>query len=107
MGPVSSDSPKSAPAAVQTVRRRIAEVLRAEELTAHEISQRARVPEREVAEHLRHLEHSLEQTSERLHGSSPHCIKCGFTFAARHRRPSRCPQCKSERLAPPRFRIGP
>jgi predicted Zn-ribbon and HTH transcriptional regulator len=100
-------SERAAPAAVQTVRQRIAEALRGEELTAREISERARVPEREVAEHLRHLEHSLKQTSERLHATAPSCIQCGFTFDARHRRPSRCPRCKSERLTPPRFRIVP
>ena len=33
------------------------------------------------------------------------CLSCGFTFEerGRFRRPSRCPQCRSERLQPPRF----
>jgi predicted Zn-ribbon and HTH transcriptional regulator len=93
--------------ATQTVRQRIAELLRAEELTAHEISERAGVAEREVAEHLRHLEHTLHQGPERLRTKAPHCIACGFVFEARqkHSRPSRCPQCKSERLSPPSFRV--
>jgi predicted Zn-ribbon and HTH transcriptional regulator len=92
-----------------TVRQRIADLLRADALTAHELSQRAGVAEREVAEHLRHLEQTLKQGSERLVTTPPHCIKCGFSFDARrkHTRPSRCPQCKSERLSPPRFRITP
>ena len=92
----------------QTVRQRIAEVLRGEELTAHEISERAGVREREVAEHLRHLEHTLSHGSERLRTTAPECIGCGFRFEARqkHSRPSRCPRCKSERLSPPRFRIA-
>ena len=83
------------------------EVLRAEELTAREISQRARVQEREVAEHLRHLQHTLGHKGERLRMSAPHCIKCGFDFdqRQRHARPSRCPSCKSERISPPRFSI--
>jgi len=94
-------------AATQTVRQRIAEVLRAGELTAREISQQASVQEREVAEHLRHLEHTLNQTGERLRTTAPHCVKCGFAFEQRerHARPSRCPQCKSERISPPRFTI--
>ena len=96
-----------APAATQTVRQRFAELLRTEELTAHEISQRASVPEREVASHLRHLEQTLKQSGERLRTLAPECIACGFAFEARqkHSRPSRCPRCKSERLSPPRFRV--
>lgn len=93
--------------ASQTARQRIADLLRGEELTAHELSQRAGVPEREVAEHLRHLEHTLTHGAERLHTLAPHCIPCGFVFEARHKhgRPSRCPRCKSERLSRPRFRV--
>jgi len=99
-----------APANVEstsTVRERIAHALRAAQLTAHEISERASVQEREVAEHLRHLEHSLIHSGEQLHVSAPHCIKCSFEFnqRERHSRPSRCPRCKSERISPPRFQI--
>jgi predicted Zn-ribbon and HTH transcriptional regulator len=95
------------PGASQTARQRIAQLLRDAELTAHELSQRAGVPEREVAEHLRHLEHTLSHGAERLRTLAPHCIPCGFVFEARqkHSRPSRCPRCKSERLSPPRFRV--
>ena len=90
-----------------TVRERIAQALRGGQLTAHEISVRASVQEREVAEHLRHLEHSLTHSGEQLQTSAPHCIKCGFAFTQRerHSRPSRCPRCKSERISPPSFQI--
>src|SRR5262245_17056672 len=90
-----------------TIRQRIAELLRTAELSAREISQQAAVAEREVAEHLRHLEHSLAQAGERLRRLAPHCIKCGFVFEQRERlaRPSRCPRCKSERISPPRFAV--
>ena len=37
------------------------------------------------------------------------CLACGFTFTDRAPRrfqaPSRCPQCRSERISEPRFRI--
>lgn len=93
--------------ATQTVRQRIAELLRGEELTAHQISQQAGVQEREVAEHLRHLEHTLGHSAEHLYVLAPECVACGFRFAERekHSRPSRCPRCRSERLSPPRFSI--
>jgi predicted Zn-ribbon and HTH transcriptional regulator len=102
-----SDPKDAAPEATQTVRQRILELLREEELTAHEISQRAGVREREVAEHLRHLEHTLRHGAERLRALAPECLACGFRFEARqkHSRPSRCPRCKSERLSSPRFRV--
>jgi predicted Zn-ribbon and HTH transcriptional regulator len=93
----------------RTVRQSIAELLRSRELTAQEISKQASIPERDVAEHLRHIEHTLLQSGERLHVLSPHCVKCGFVFEQRekHGRPSRCPQCKSERLSKPRFSVVP
>jgi transcriptional regulator len=102
-----SKGPGDATATTQTVRQRLADLLRTEELTAHELSQRAGIPEHDVAGHLRHLEHTLTQTSERLRTLAPFCIQCGFCFEqrAKHTRPSRCPRCKSERLAPPRFCI--
>jgi predicted Zn-ribbon and HTH transcriptional regulator len=98
----------TAPEATQTVRQRILQLLREEELTAHELSQRAGLREREVAEHLRHLEHTLSHGPERLRTVTPECVACGFRFEARqkHSRPSRCPRCKSERLSSPRFRIA-
>jgi transcriptional regulator len=91
-----------------TIRQRIAELLRSAELTAREISEQAGIPERDVAEHLRHLEQTLHHGLERLRILAPHCIACGFVFEARrkHGRPSRCPRCKSERLSPPRFAIA-
>jgi len=99
-----------APANVEstsTVRERIAQALRTAQLTAREISERASVQERDVAEHLRHLGHSLTHSGEQLRVSAPHCIKCGFEFSdrERHSRPSRCPRCKSERISPPSFQI--
>ena len=106
----SSKHPAPAPANVEatsTVRERIAQALRGSSLTAHEISVRASVQERDVAEHLRHLEHSLTHQGEQLQTCAPHCIKCGFEFTQRerHSRPSRCPRCKSERISPPSFQI--
>lgn len=92
-----------------TVRQRIAELLRSSELTAQQISKQASVAERDVAEHLRHLEHSLSHSGERLRVAAPQCVKCEFAFDHRekHGRPSRCPRCKSERVSKPRFSVVP
>jgi len=103
----SSKPPPSASESLVTVRARILQALRDSPLTAREISQRASVPERDVAEHLRHIEHSLAHGDERLQTLAAHCVPCGFVFEARerHKRPSRCPRCKSERISPPRFQL--
>src|SRR6478735_5996723 len=98
------------PASVEstsTVRKRIAQVLREVQLTAREVSAAASVREHDVAEHLRHLEHSLLHEGEQLLTEAPHCIQCGFAFGQRERpsRPRRCPCYKSERRSPPRFKI--
>jgi predicted Zn-ribbon and HTH transcriptional regulator len=108
-----SDNDKGAtgpmPAASRTARERIADALRTAELSAHELSQRVSVQEREVADHLQHLERSLPHAAEVLVVIPPRCIKCDFCFEHRGKlkRPSRCPRCKSERLSPPRFAIRP
>jgi predicted Zn-ribbon and HTH transcriptional regulator len=76
--PPHSKAPPSTMESVSTVRERISLALRDVAPTAREISQRASVPERDVAEHLRHLEHSLAHVGERLSVSAPHCVKCGL-----------------------------
>lgn len=91
----------------ETVRASIAAALRGPALSAREISELVRIAEREVADHLAHLEKSAKAQGERLVIEPARCKACGFTFEARvrHARPSRCPECKSERLGVPRFRI--
>ena len=105
--PVKTDGTQAGEA-THTVRQLIAEILRGRELSAREISASVHIAEREVAEHLRHLEHTLSQAGERLVILAPHCVKCGFVFEhrERHSRPSRCPHCRSERISPPKFSIG-
>ena len=48
-----------------------------------------------------------EAHGERLVREPAQCRDCGFAFSERTRttKPSRCPQCKSEQLAPPVFEI--
>ena len=92
----------------QTVREAIAAELRESTLSAHELSARVSIEEREVASHLEHLERSLRHAGERLNILPPRCLKCGFVFVDRERlrKPSRCPDCKSERIEPARFSVG-
>ncbi len=90
-----------------TLRAALRDALRAGPLTAHELSARVRIPEKQVAEHLEHLGRSLRAGSERLHVEPARCLDCGFVFRKRDRltRPSRCPVCRGERVDAPRFAI--
>ncbi len=90
-----------------TIRAGLRRVLGEGPLTARELSARVGISEKEVAGHLAHLARSLRQSGERLRVEPTRCLACGFVFKDRIRldKPSRCPECKSERLAPSRFAI--
>ena len=91
----------------QTVREAIREELLRGPATARDLSERVSIREKDVAEHLEHLEKSLRARGERLVVEPASCIACGYAFASRARltRPGACPQCRSTRIDPPAFRI--
>jgi predicted Zn-ribbon and HTH transcriptional regulator len=74
---------------------------------ARQLSQLSRLSEREVYEHLKHLELGARGSEERLRVQPSECLGCGFVFDERGRLtpPSRCPKCKSERISAPSFRL--
>ncbi|HEX7184822.1 MAG TPA: hypothetical protein VF756_23550 [Thermoanaerobaculia bacterium] len=67
------------------------------------------MPGRALEDDLRHLERSLRRGKERLRVDPARCLACGFVFEDRAPRrfqaPGRCPRCRSERIAEPRFRV--
>jgi predicted Zn-ribbon and HTH transcriptional regulator len=91
----------------RTVREAIREELLRSPATARELSERVSIREKDVADHLRHLERSLRARGERLVIQPASCIACGFAFVRRARltRPGSCPDCRSTRIDPPTFRI--
>jgi predicted Zn-ribbon and HTH transcriptional regulator len=91
----------------QTVREAIREELLRGPATARELSERISIREKDVAEHLGHLDKSLRARGERLVIEPASCIACGYAFARRARltRPGSCPQCRSTRIDPPAFQI--
>jgi hypothetical protein len=90
-----------------TPRAAIREALRGRPLSVRQISERAGVREKDVAEHLEHLARSLRRTGDRLVVEPAKCLACGFVFEERKRlgTPGSCPECRSERIAPPEFAI--
>ena len=90
-----------------TPRAAIREALLGRAISAHEISVRVSVSEKDVATHLEHLEKSLRQKGERLVVAPATCLGCDFVFRDRKRltSPGRCPKCSGEHIAAPTFRI--
>lgn len=100
-------SERSPGARGDTVREAIRKALLAGPATARDLSTEVGVREKDVAEHLAHLQKSLAHRNERLVVTPAACIACGFTFRERERlsRPGACPRCRSTRIDPPTFRV--
>jgi transcriptional regulator len=91
----------------QTLRRRILALLRERELDASDLSQALGLEEKEVYDHLGHVERSVTSSGGKFVMTPSHCLLCGYVFENRKRltRPSRCPKCKRSKLQDPSYRI--
>jgi transcriptional regulator len=92
----------------QTLRRKMILLLRHREMTARELSEELQVQEKEVYEHLPHVERSVEASGDQFILIPSTCLLCGYVFEDRRRltRPGRCPKCKRSKLQNPSFRIA-
>ena len=91
-----------------TTRQRMLELLSGQELSARGLAELLDIPVREVEDHLTHLVKTVRRHSDKQFLLIPsQCQDCGFVFGQRKRLtpPSRCPQCRSEFISPPRYRI--
>jgi predicted Zn-ribbon and HTH transcriptional regulator len=95
--------------ATETLRQRIVDRLRKDELGFEELMRELEAPARALEDDLRHVERSLKRGPERLRIEPARCLSCGFTFTDRADRhlhaPRRCPRCRGERISDPRFHI--
>ena len=101
--------PGDIPERRETVRAALRRVLAEGFFTTHELSARIGVREKDIAGHLEHLARSLRGAGERLEIEPAKCLACGFVFRDRARltTPSRCPRCRDEAIAPPRYHARP
>lgn len=99
--------PAFPPPREETLRRVLVLLLEEQPRTAHELSQAAGVAEKEVYPHLEYIRHSLQSGPKRLRVAPAVCRACGFVFEKRTRLtpPGRCPLCRSETIAAPRFSV--
>jgi transcriptional regulator len=90
-----------------TIRRRIVSLLEGRTLSAKELSASLGVSEKEVCEHLRHVQRTARSGGWRFDVTPAVCRTCGFAFRKRDRiaAPGRCPVCRGESIADPFFSI--
>ena len=90
-----------------TTRQRIADALRDGPATASELSTTLGVPASSVYGHLQHVARSLDSDDdEQFLVAPPECLDCGFSaFDDPVNYPSRCPDCRSERIEEAVFKI--
>lgn len=91
----------------ETVRRKIVDILSNRPLSAGEISSLAGISEKEVHQHLHHIQKTIEKRGKALIVEPAECKKCGFLFRKRSRlnKPGKCPVCRSSFIGEPRFSI--
>jgi hypothetical protein len=93
---------------MQTIRQQIIALLSKEDMSAIELSQELRIPEKEVYVHLPHIARSVTMQGKKLLIQPSRCLKCGYIFRQRKRftRPGHCPRCKATYIQRPSYRIS-
>jgi predicted Zn-ribbon and HTH transcriptional regulator len=92
--------------AERTTRQRITDRLRETPLQAGAIANEFDITTSAALSHVEHISKSLSESSEQLLVAPPECSECGFDeFDDLINRPSRCPDCKSETVEEPAFRV--
>lgn len=91
----------------ETIRKHIIFLLQDVTISAKELSQYFRVPEREVQDHLGHIRRTMNKGDLHLIVRPAACEKCGFVFRKRGKlsRPGKCPICHSNLIRPPLFSV--
>lgn len=92
---------------LHTVRQQIIGLLRDGPAGVRDISQALGLAEKEIYDHLAHIDRSLAAHGEKLLVSPYRCGGCGYLFEQRRKltRPGRCPQCKLSHILPATYEI--
>jgi hypothetical protein len=90
-----------------TKRQEIFQFLKQADFSARELSKAVGIREKEVYDHLQHIEKSAKRQAFKFKVYPAQCNSCEYTFNKRERltRPGRCPICKKQHIDPPRFQI--
>ncbi len=92
---------------MKTVRQELIDELSKGERNALGLSKALRRSEKEIYEHLAHIDRSLASRNMKLIVTPARCLECSYVFEGRDRftSPGRCPRCKGEHIEDPKFRI--
>lgn len=92
----------------ETIRQEIISALQGRTLSVKELSGMVRVSEKEIYEHLEHIQKTLNKDDHMLKVTPAECRKCGFVFKKREKikKPGKCPICRSESIEEPLFGIS-
>jgi len=91
----------------ETIRQKIISALKKQTLSAKEISALVSIREKEVSEHLLHIQKTIHKERSKLIITPAECKKCGFTFKKREKlkKPGKCPVCRHETITEPLYFI--
>ena len=89
----------------ETLRRRIMALLDESPCTSKDISKAVGIPEKDVTQHLLHIQRTLLSEGRKLVIAPAECRKCGFVFRKRDRlsKPGKCPLCHYQFISAPEF----
>jgi predicted Zn-ribbon and HTH transcriptional regulator len=93
--------------AMQTLRQAIIDLLSGAPRSARELSQALGIREKEVCDHLVHIERTAAARHQKLQTLPFACLDCGYVFRDRKRfsRPGKCPHCRGTHIEVPRFQL--
>ena len=91
----------------ETIRQKIISLLDGRTLSARDISIDVGVSEKEVYEHLEHIQRTINKRERNFIITPAVCKKCGFVFRKRDRlnKPGKCPVCRNEVIQEPFFSV--
>jgi len=91
----------------ETIRQKIISLLDGRTLSARDISIDVGVSEKEVYEHLEHIQRTINKRERNFIVTPAVCKKCGFVFRKRDRlnKPGKCPVCRNEVIQEPFFSV--
>lgn len=92
---------------MKTARQRIASLLEGNTLSARDLSVEIGISEKDVFEHLEHIQRTMSKSGRRFSVIPAVCRKCNFVFRKRERlkKPGKCPVCRGESIQEPLFSV--
>jgi hypothetical protein len=91
----------------KTLRQAMILLLETGQVSARDLSKALKIQEKQVYDHLAHIERTLKAKGRKLVISPSKCSSCDYVFSDRKKfaRPGRCPECKRSHISAPEYLI--